>query len=332
MILTKEVELKPTGKSIGYYRSLGYDAKCRMPLLIKIEDLPEHSDAIIEVLCDYCNKNIVSMKYSSYTKGAKNVEKHACESCRYEKIKEVTKKLYGVECIGSLPETKEKRDKTILKRYNIDCYSKTEESREKARKTFLDKYGVDNPSKSQAVSEKRKSTNLQKYGVAYTLQSPEVREKISKTLYRNGTQKTSKQQRYLHGLYGGEMNYSIKYYDVDIYLPEDNLTIEYDGGFHLGNVITGRETMEEHNRKQIIRDKTIKREGYKQMRIISTNDLLPSDQTLLQMLQQVRQYFLDYPNHSWIEFNIDTSTVRNAEHKEGVFFDFGKLRKIKKVT
>ena len=65
------------------------------------------------------------------------------------------------------------------------------------------------------------------------------------------------------------------------------------------------------------------------MRIISLKDKLPSDEILLQMLSEAKQYFFDYPNHSWIEFNIDTSTVRNAEQKDGVFFDYGKLRKIK---
>jgi hypothetical protein len=73
----------------------------------------------------------------------------------------------------------------------------------------------------------------------------------------------------------------------------------------------------------------IKRAGYKQMRIVSSKDKLPSDEILLQMLSEAKQYFFDYPEHSWIEYNIDTSTVRNAEHKNGVFFDCGKLRNIK---
>ena len=65
------------------------------------------------------------------------------------------------------------------------------------------------------------------------------------------------------------------------------------------------------------------------MRIISSKDKLPSDEILLQMLSEAKQYFSDYPNHSWIEFNIDTSTVRDAEQKDSVFFDYGKLRNIK---
>ena len=65
------------------------------------------------------------------------------------------------------------------------------------------------------------------------------------------------------------------------------------------------------------------------MRIISLNDKLPQDSTLLQMLSETRQYFSDYPNHSWIEYNISTSTLRNAEHKQGIPYAFGSLRTVK---
>ena len=82
-------------------------------------------------------------------------------------------------------------------------------------------------------------------------------------------------------------------------------------------------------KKELYRNVAIKREGYKQMRIISSKDLLPSDTILLQMLQEAKQYFSQYPNHSWIEFNIDTSTIRNAENPEGLPYSFDSLRTIK---
>lgn len=68
------------------------------------------------------------------------------------------------------------------------------------------------------------------------------------------------------------------------------------------------------------------------MHIISLSDKLPSDCVLLKMLSDAEQYFVDYPNHSWIEFYIDNSIVRNAEHKDGMSYDFGELRKITKVA
>ena len=88
-------------------------------------------------------------------------------------------------------------------------------------------------------------------------------------------------------------------------------------------------TQEEFNRKEIIRNNILKREGYKTMHITSTKDLLPSDTTLLQLLSYARQYFSEYPNHSWINFSIDTSQVFNAENKEGVFFNYGELHRLK---
>lgn len=41
MILTKEVEVKPSGKSIQYYRDLGYNAEYHKPLMVNVEDLPK---------------------------------------------------------------------------------------------------------------------------------------------------------------------------------------------------------------------------------------------------------------------------------------------------
>ena len=129
-------------------------------------------------------------------------------------------------------------------------------------------------------------------------------------------------------LYSGILNYPISYYNADIYLSNDNFVIEYDGGGHDLNVRLGHLTQNEFNQKEIIRDNIIKRNGYKQMKIISSTDKLPSDDVLLKMLSDTRQYFIDYPNHSWIEFNVDNSTVRNAENKNGISYEFGNLRRI----
>ena len=220
-----------------------------------------------------------------------------------------------------------KRYNTVVK--NTGSYVCKECSPMKIKQTFLRKYGVEHIAKLQNIKDKKAKTNIERYGVVTPFQSPEVREKMSKTLYANSSQKVSRQQQYINNVYQGILNFPIKYYNADIYLSNDNLTIEYDGGFHLGNVIIGRETMEEHMQKEIIRNNIIKREGYKQMRIISTKDKSPFDQVLLEMLDYARNYFSNYPKHSWIEFNIDTSTVRNAEHREGIPYSYGSLRTIR---
>lgn len=210
-----------------------------------------------------------------------------------------------------MPEIQEKKKNTFLLHYDTENPFQLPEIKEKIRQTFYSHYGVDNPNKS-----------------------PEVRAKTAQTLYKNGTTPTSKQQFYVFNLYQSvnpntQLNYPIAYYNVDICFPEEKLTVEIDFGGHDLQVKTGNLTQEEFNQKEIIRNNIIKREGYKQMRIISLNDKLPQDSVLFQMLSEARQYFSDYPEHSWIEYNISTSTLRNAENKNGIPYNFGELRTIK---
>lgn len=189
-------------------------------------------------------------------------------------------------------------------------------------------YGVNCPSKNEKVKQKIRDTNLQRYGVLSTMQSPEVRAKANETLCKNGNQKTSKQQLYLHSLFGGELNYPISYYAVDICFLDEKIYLEYDGGGHDLRVVLGRLTQEEFNKKEIIRNSILKREGYKQIHIVSKKDLLPQDNVLLQMLSDAKQYF-STTSHSWVTYDIDQSLLINAEHKQGTPYDFGSLRTIK---
>lgn len=350
-ILTKEVEVRPTGKMIQYYKDKGYDAKYCQPLVVKIDDLPRKSFVVVQALCDMCKEKIMHIRYADYNKSIDNTGSYVCRTCSYikkeqtnisrygnnyvktEEFKEKRKNTYlnkfGVENPMQNKEIMEKACRTNLEKYGYASPSQVPVFKEKARLTTLEHFGVDCASKSEEVKAKIRMTNLRKYGVPYTQQSPEVRVKANETLCKNGTQKTSKQQLYLHRIFGGEINYQISYYSTDICFPEEKLIIEYDGGGHDLRVTLGRLTQEEFKQKEIVRNNIIKREGYKQMRIISLNDKLPSDQVLLQMLSEAKQYFSDYPQHSWIEFNISDSTMRNATHKDGISYDFGELRTIK---
>lgn len=305
-ILTKEVEVIPVGKMVKYYLDLGYNAKYRQPLAVRVEDLPINSHAKLEVLCDMCRSETMIVSYDTYNRVVKNTGSYVCKNC-----------------------TNKKREINNIAKYGVKNPFMLDEFRGKHKETVLIRYGAENVMNVPEIKEKLRQTNLEKYGTLCTLQVPEIREKVLQSYYRNQTQKVSKQQLYLHNLYGGEINYPVKYYAADICFPEEKLVIEYDGGGHDLRVTLGVLTQEEFEQKEIMRNNIIKREGYKQMRIISSKDKLPSDTVLLQMLSHTKEYFSKYPQHSWIEFNIDTSTVRNAEQKDGVFFNYGELRKIK---
>ena len=228
-----------------------------------------------------------------------------------------------------------KRIKTMIKKYNVENALKSEVFKEKMRQTNIERYGVENYTQTKEYNEKVKETCLKKYNIEHFSKLEEVKEKKALTSYKYSSKECSRQQFYIYNLYNisnnVELNYPVKSYNLDICIPNEKLDIEIDFGGHNLPVKIGKLTQEEFNQKEIIRNNIIKREGYKQMRIISSKDLLPSDEILLQMLSMAREYF-DATSHSWINFDIDNSKFINAENKnsDGVFFDFGKLRKIKK--
>lgn len=345
-----EIPMKKASKLTyeKYKKEFVYDTN--KTIIVKVNDLLKNSGAYVDVLCDVCNETVVSMKYADYNRAIDKNGSYVCRTCSYIRKKQADIIRYGCSYMGT-DEFKEKRRKSCMDRFGVEsplqnrdiiekvrftnmqkygCSnpSQVPEFREKARLTALEHFGVECVSKNEEVKEKTRMTNIKKYGVPYTQQSPEIRAKANETLCKNGTQKTSKQQLYLHSLYGGEINFPISYYATDICFPEEKLVIEYDGGGHALRVALGRLTQEEFDQKEIIRNNILKREGYKRINIVSKSDKLPSDSILLEMLQYARSYFSTYPQHSWIEFSIDTSSVRSAEFKDGISYDYGELRTV----
>lgn len=267
-----------------------------------------------------------------------------------EKRKNIFLEKYGVENPLMVKEIKDKAQKTILERYGVENVFYNKEIRDKKDATLMERYGTLYPLQNEECLEKMHHTNMERYGVEHIPQLEETKQKVKQTnlkncgyesymqspeflekwFAKNGSTfvKSSIQQQYLCNLYNGILNHPFKCFALDVFLPEDKLDIEFDGSGHKMSISIGSITEEEFEKKELYRNVAIKREGYKQMRIISSNDKFPSDRILLQMLDDTRQYFSQYPNHSWIEFNIDTFTIRNAEHKQGIPYDYGVLRKI----
>ena len=331
-ILTKEVEVKLWGRNVKYYNGLGYKGKHGDIITVKVEDLQDGSNVKIQYLCDYCNKEIMTMVYANLTRRTKNVNKMACRNCFYKKAEETMLLKYDEPDYRK--QIINKALKTFRDKTGYDYPSQSPKVREKITQSYIKHYGVDNPQLSPEVREKTEKTCLERYGYISPCQSSEVKEKMAKTLYKNGTTPTSKQQIYLFNLYKRNMNallnYQISYYNVDICLLDSKIVIEYDGGYHDSQVKLGILTQEEFNKKEIIRDKVIKSQGYKIIRIKSEKDRLASDKILIQMLEQAKEYFFK-TNHSWCVYDIDKSLLFNAEYKDGVHYSYGELRKIKDI-
>lgn len=321
LILPQKVEVKIAYSTVKYYENLGYEipkvknkngklcCDISKTLLVDIEDLPPQANVKVDCICDYCQIPM-KMMYYDYNNKVKNgvIQKVSCKNCRIKKVAESNMRKYNQPYVFTIDEVKDKITTTIRH-----------------------KYGVDKPAQNKDILNKISSTVQKKYGVPYISLSKELREKATVTYYKYGKQNTSSQQIYINNLFQGKLNYPCKNFNIDIALLEEKIAIEYDGGGHDLCVRIGNITQEEHNQKEIIRNNIIKRAGYKQIRIVSSTDKLPSDTILLKMLDKAKEYFNNTP-HTWMEYNIDSSTMRNAEHKEGIYFDFGELRRIKKVS
>ena len=81
---------------------------------------------------------------------------------------------------------------------------------------------------------------------------------------------------------GGELNYNIYTYNVDIAFLNEKIVLEYDGWFHLNNV-----HHKESNDNQ--RDEKIISLGWKVIRFQCYNDILPSDEKILQLFEQAKK-------------------------------------------
>lgn len=331
-ILTKEVEVIPSGKNIKYYKDLGYDVKWHKPLLVKIDDLSKGSKAKIEVLCDMCKQNKMLVTYDNYNSVVTRTGSYVCRDCFPKKGEQTVREKYNVSHVSQLESVKDRKKETCLKHYNTDYPMQSDIVKDVFKETMLNRYGAENALQVPQLKDKAMQSCVRIYGVNNPAQLPEIREKMVKTLYKNSSQKCSKQQLYIYNLFNitcrANLNFPISFCSVDICFPDEKIVLEYDGGFHDGRVKLGRMTQEEFDRKELIRDKVIKSEGYKIIRIKSSSDKLPSDYVLLQMLSEAKHYF-QTTQHTWQTYDIDKSLLFNAENLNGIPYDFGSLRTIK---
>lgn len=223
-------------------------------------------------------------------------------------------KNYGVKYSGQSDVLLEKRNKTCIKKYGTSNVFSIEEFKLKRKETLMKNYAVENPMFSTEIKERLYATNIERYGFKNPTQNVEIKHKICQSLYKNGTCKCSAPQKYIHNLYGGDLNYPISRYNVDIFFKEKNIYLEYDGGMHSFDVKLGRETAESFIKKQIIRYNILKKAGLKSIRLTSATDKLPSDEVLIK-IKNFSIFFLENFDDNWIEINLDTLKIITIDNK-----------------
>jgi hypothetical protein len=351
MLITKEVKIKWNPKNKKFYEEKGYEfSKYNDEFLCSVHDLANGSHVKVEIYCDYCmDKGIdtfVTKEWRNYVRDNINSVVHTdcCAKCQPVKTKECNLINYGVESKTSLQDVQQKLKDSHFKEYGVDHPMKNKDIYQKAINTFINNYGFENPMQhpdvirksndakikrfgstnhlsDPDVVQKYKDTCLGKYGCEWHLQSPEVRAKSRVTMYENGTVACSKQQKYLHYLFGGELNYPFNYYNLDIAFPKEKIYIEYNGNGHNLSVKLGGVTEKEFNAKEIKRYKYLKYQGWKVININSPYDYLPTKEILLEEFNKAIEWLsVDGFNHS--HYNVDIGTLVNDPK-------YGRVKKLK---
>ena len=243
-----------------------------------------------------------------------------------DKIKATWQKNYGedIENPFQVESVKEKSKQTLLKNYGVNNPIKSNIIQNKMKATNLKRYGSENPSKVKEIKDKKKATCKKHFGVESPMQNEEIKNKVLSSFQFNGTGPSSRAQRYINHILNGILNKHICGSLVDIYMEKENIVIEYDGSGHfLGDIINGNAfpTKESLLREKQREDKIINN-GYKMIRFIATKDRIPSDEVILNLIEEFKN-----SDFKVVRINFEEGTIEK-DYDEKSYYDFGELRKI----
>jgi len=334
MLIIKEVEVKWHVRNKEWYESKGYSfTKLGDTFIIKTNDLIRGNYTIkVDVLCDYCledgKETICSKVWKDYVRSRLDVEKDCCTQCQAKKVKDVLMKKYNVENIYEVPGIKEKRKNTMIEHYGVEHLFQSPLYLKKVRQTMKDRYGFESAMQNPEIVKKVQATNIIRYGFVSPMQNEEVKLKQRNTAYKNGTIISSRQQRYINDIYNGKLNYVIDRISVDIGFVEEKVYVEYDGSGHRLpiklNKINEKDFLEKEKRRSFFLIKS----GWKEIRIISAKDLLPSSEMLLEILEYAKRLFNEEDFHR-VVFDIDNNNVTTSKWTKE--YNYGELKFVKNL-
>jgi hypothetical protein len=246
------------------------------------------------------------------------------------KFKKTCQEKYGCDNTFQVEEFKEKSKITCLNKYGKESYVQTDIYREKHKNTCLKRYGTEHHMQSEEVKNKIKKTCLDRYGVEYAMQNDEIKLRQITSMDNNNNIRGSKQQRYICELVNGKYNYIVEYNSkfsvVDIALINDKIYCEIDGSGHDLSVKHGRKTEGEFKEKEKRRTYALLKSGWKEIRIISKKDLLPSDTIILGMFNNAKELFSN--NFHRVVYDIDNGIYKTSKFED--VYNYGELHCIKK--
>ena len=212
-------------------------------------------DTKIKFNCEHCGKEC-----KVRIERLENKDKLLCHDCA---ITYIIQQKYGVDNVFRTDAIKQKIKETNLKRYGVNCYLKTKEARELRAKSQFDEAvekiaSILNGFSTFKMLDSRIRPNLDKFKggketfakIACTcLKCGKNYETNARRVQRcpdcyscdwsNGTSKSEKEiVDYINSIYSGEIienDRRVLYpKELDIYLPDLKLAIEFDGDYYHG--------------------------------------------------------------------------------------------------
>ena len=242
------------------------------------------------------------------------------------KVKATCQKKYGGNSSMCSEEIQNKAKITCQKKYGGNSAMCSEEIQNKAKITCLQHFGVNNPFQSHEIKEKIKVINLKRYGAENPMQNEEIKNKALDSFQFNGTGPSSRAQRYINYISNGTLNKHICSSLVDIYMEKENIVIEYDGSGHfLNDIINGNAfPTKDSLLREKEREDSIVNKGYKVIRFIATKDRIPSDEVILNLIEEFKN-----SDFKVIRIDFEEGTIEKDYEKKS-HCNFGELRRITK--
>lgn len=336
MLLTKEVEIHVTARTVNHYKEKGYFIPTHyseksgkevidssVKFFVRVEDLFENSKIKIRYKCDNCGL-VGTITYCDWHKHRYLELGDLCKSCAIKiKLPQAMMEKYGHPNCINVPSITTKKKDTNLKRYGNEWAIASDEIKNNISNIFLEKYGSVNPMQSDEIKQKVATTNqekyggkspmcdsdvrtksvttcIEKYGVPNPFQHKEFQEKARHTRYQNGNVPSSKPEMFMCNILKemfGENNCFPSY-------PEGALSLDClvkIGGEQIDFEYDGYFWHKNRGQKDAARNAVLMNKGYRIVRIKANNsDIMPTKQ----QIQEAVDYLVKDNHHlAFIDMN-----------------------------
>ena len=246
MLKTKELKVMVRGNVGQYYKENNIDVDFNKENIIPIEKVNPNSHLMVDVICDVCGKELKT-QFRRYNKSLKNGGYYSCSSkCSVKKRKLTNKKKYGASSYTETDEFREKSKLSTIQKWGVEHFRQSEKWKNnmmvdeiKTRKDTIFNQFLNENNDIIAQSDFDFVGFCEVHGEYHIPKYIYHNRKANKNVFcvecnpisKNISGKEIYVRNFIEGIYDGKIlsNYKIDGREIDIYLPELNTGIEFNG-------------------------------------------------------------------------------------------------------